>query len=290
MLPLGAQLWLADTIAAIAWRALPAMHARVRQNVRHILGSNASPDEVERVAREQWRNYVRYMRDFAALPHSANEEIERIFRAAEGWEHITEAMGRGKGLVIASAHFGNWDLAAGAMAQRHPVHVIADTFNSASMDRLINERRLALGLKVIPIERALKRTISTLRRGESVAFLVDKPVRGDKGVAVNFFGETVRIPAGAAFFAGRVGAPLITAFVWRNPDRSFAAKVFPPIEVDADPRVTMQTIMGLTEQVIREHPDQWYMFRSMWAAPGKRQEARGKTEEPNSPLLEEAVA
>src|SRR5579862_7366716 len=141
------------------------MNSRVRNNVRHVLGPGASRHEIERVAQAQWRNYLRYMRDFASLPHSAQAEIDRIFAAAEGWQHIVAAMAQDKGLVLCSAHFGNWDLAASTMARHHPVHVIADTFSSASVDELINQRRHALGLKVIPIEKALKRTISALRGG-----------------------------------------------------------------------------------------------------------------------------
>jgi lauroyl/myristoyl acyltransferase len=297
VLPLALQLALADVIAAVGWRVLPAMHARVCDNVRHVLGPQASSSEIDRVARKQWRNYLRYTRDFAALPHSASGEIERIFAAAEGWTHIADAMAEGKGLALVSAHFGNWDLAAGTMARHYPVHVIADTFRSGKVDELINQRRHALGVKVIPVEKALKRTISTLRRGEAVAFLVDKPVPGDEGVAVEFFGQQVRVPAGAAYFAKRVGAPLITAFVWRNPDRSFSAKVYPPVPVNADARVTMQRVMQIVEQMVREHPEQWYMFRSMWAE-GQRQKANGNSgsDKPRSQdsgrrtSMEEAVA
>ncbi|HEX6513112.1 MAG TPA: hypothetical protein VF157_12475, partial [Chloroflexota bacterium] len=197
VLPLCVQLWLADAIAAVGWRVLPAMHDRVRENVRQLLGPRPSETEVERVARAQWRNYLRYMRDFAALPHSAAGEMERIFEVAEGWDHIQRAMGEGRGLVLVSAHFGNWDLAAGTMAQHYPVNVIADTFSSTRVDGAINERRQALGVKVIPVERVVKRTLSALRHGEAVAFLVDKPLPGDEGVEVEFFGRPLRIPAGA---------------------------------------------------------------------------------------------
>jgi len=264
VLPLGAQFWLADVSAAVGWRVLPAMHGRVRDNVRHILGPEAAEDDVDRVARQQWRNYLRYLRDFAALPHTAADEMQRIFASAQGWEHITEAMNQGRGLALVSVHFGNWDLAAGTMAQHYPVNVITDTFSSPGMDQLINERRSALGLTVIPIEKAVKRTISALRRKEAVAFLVDKPVAGDEGVEVEFFGQPVRIPAGAAYFASRVGVPLIPAFVWRNADRGFSARVFPPVLVEPDTRATMQRLMRIVEYMIRKHPEHWYMFRRMW--------------------------
>jgi KDO2-lipid IV(A) lauroyltransferase len=260
---------------------LPAIHGRVRDNVRHILGAEAGADEVERVARQQWRNYLRYMRDFAALPHSAASEMDRVFACVDGWEHIDEAMAQARGLVLVSVHFGNWDLAAGALARRYPVNVIVDSFSSSRVDEAINQRRHALGLKVIPIEKAVKRTASALRRNEVVAFLVDKPVEGDEGVQVSFFGEPARIPGGAGYFAARLKAPLIVAFAWRNPDRSFSAKVLPPISTEGDVGAIMQRITTATEQTIREQPEHWFMFRRMWAA---------EASSPAAAQLEEAVA
>ena len=266
MLPLGAQLRLADAIAALGWTLLPAMQGRVLDNVRHILGPRATRAEVRDVARQQWRNYLRYMRDFAALPHSAAREMEHVFGSIEGWEHIEQALRGGRGIVLVSAHFGNWDLAAGAVAQRFPVNVIADTFRSPRLNAAIQERRAALGLRVISIDRGLKRTASALRRNEVVGFLVDKPVEGDEGVEVRFFGQPVRIPAGAAYFASRLRAPIIIAFAWHNADCSYMAKVLPPIAAEGDMATIMQRIMDVTERVIRQQPGQWYMFRRMWSA------------------------
>jgi lauroyl/myristoyl acyltransferase len=289
-LPLAAQLWLADAAAGIGWRLLPAMHNRVRENVRQVLGAQATDEDVDRVARLQWRNYLRYLRDFAAAEQEAPAEIERIFAAAEGWEHVISAMAAGKGAILASAHFGNWDLAAATMAREYPLNVIADTFAPASLDGLINRRRELLHLKVIPIEKALKRTVSAIRRGDAVAFLIDKPVAGDEGVEVRFFGRPVRIPAGAAFFSLRLGAPIIPAFVWRQPDREFAVRIFPPIwpqpsgDRARDIRDMMQRLMAHAETMIREQPACWYMFRSMWT--DQTRDSGPRTQH----SLEEAVA
>lgn len=279
VLPIRSQRWLADGFAAIAWRILPAMHGRVRANVRTVLGPEAEQAEVERVAREQWRNYLRYMRDFAALPHEGAEAMSLIYDAADGWEHVEQALARGRGMVLVSVHFGNWDLAAGAVAQLHPVNAIADTFSSARVDRAINLRREALGLRIIPIEKAVKRTMSAFKRNEIVAFLVDKPLPGDDGVEVEFFGQPTRIPAGAAFFAARVGAPLLMGFAWRTPDGSFTGHILPPIEVSPDVRVTTQRMMSQAEEQIRAHPEHWYMFRNMWDSGSRSQEARSERDE-----------
>jgi KDO2-lipid IV(A) lauroyltransferase len=266
VLPLAAQLRLADAMAAVAWRVLPMMHSRVRSNVRVILGAEVSQRELETVARLQWRNYVRYMRDFAALPHMASASIDHILASIQGWEYVEQAMAQRRGAVLVSAHFGNWDLAAGTMARRYPVHVIADTFSSSSLDAAINERRMALGLKVIPVEKSVRRILSALRRNEAVAFLVDKPLSGDEGVEVELCGAPVRIPAGAGFFASRVGAPIIVAFVWRGADGAFSARVLPPVSAEGDVQAIMQRVARLVENAIREHPEHWYMFRSMWPA------------------------
>lgn len=282
VLPLRVQLALADGIAAVGWTVLPAMHGRVRANVRTILGSAASQAEVERVARQQWRNYLHYMRDFAALPHSAEACIDEILSNVQGFEHLQAAMDLGRGLALVSVHFGNWDLAAGAVARHFRVNAIADTFSSGRVDQAVNERRDALGLQVIPIERVVKRIVAAFRRKEVVAFLVDKPVLGDDGVEVTFFGRATRIPAGAAFFAARAGAPMVMGFVWRAADGRLTAKVLPPIEVDSDPRVTMQRVMSQAEQHIRAYPEYWYMFRNMWPALAEDEAVR--------PQMEEAVA
>ncbi len=279
VLPLAAQLRLADFIAAIGWTVLPAMHGRVRNNVRVLLGPATSDAEVERVARQQWCNYVRYMRDFAALPHTAQHEVQRIVDAVEGWHYVDDAMSLGRGMALVSVHFGNWDLAAGFVAQHYPVNAIADTFSSGRIDTAINARRNALGLGIIPIDKVVKRALRAFKRKEIVAFLVDKPVAGDEGVEVEFFGRPTRIPAGAAFFAARAKAPMVMGFVWRNPDRSFSAKVLPPIEVDADPRITMQRVMRLAEQHVRAYPEHWYMFRNMWAPPAEQASPRLQVEE-----------
>ncbi|MDE3074355.1 MAG: lysophospholipid acyltransferase family protein [Chloroflexota bacterium] len=263
------QLWLADALAEAGWRLLPAMHARVRENVRHVLGVEASKQDVDRMARQSWRNYLRYLREFVSIPNWKRDQIEVVARAIEGWEHVREAMSHGRGAVVVSAHFGNWDMAAAIGARAYRVNVLADTFSSQRLDKLVNSFRTALGIQVIPVERALKRTLTALKRGEAVAFLVDKPV-GKNGVVVNFFGHPVQVPGGAGFFAVKAGAPILPAFVWRNRDNSYSGRVLPPIysepsgDMERDVRSVMERVMSAIEEMVRARPEHWYMFRRMW--------------------------
>ena len=109
---------------------------------------------------------------------------------------------------------------------------------------------------------------------------MDKPLPGDEGVEVDFFGEPVRIPAGAAYFAQRAGAPIVVAFAWRQADRSFAVTVLPPLQAEGSVQATMQRVMDVIGRQIEAHPEHWYMFRRMWPAASTKLPAR----------LEEAVA
>ncbi|MHB8620085.1 MAG: lysophospholipid acyltransferase family protein [Chloroflexota bacterium] len=274
VLPVRLQLGMADVVGELGWRLLPAMHRRVRENVRHILGPEACNRRVEAVARHEWRNYIRYLRDFVALPHLSREQVRTVFQQVEGWEHVEDAMARGRGAVIVSAHFGNWDLAAAIMALHYPLNVIVDSFSPPKLDRLINRARTSIGVRIIPVASSMRRTLSALRRNEAVAFLVDKPIPG-QGVTVNFFGRPSEIPGGAAFFALKARAPIVPAFVWRNADGKYAARVLPPFECEAtgdlqhDMRAAMQRVMLAVEEMVRSRPEHWYMFRRMWP----RQEA-----------------
>ena len=108
-----------------------------------------------------------------------------------------------------------------------------------------------------------------LRRKEGLAILVDRPV--PDGVPVRFFGRETRVPGGAATLALRTSSPVVPAIVVRHPSgRGYLARIGEPFLTSgrgsgvAEVQALTQQIMGWLESQIREFPDQWYMFRSMW--------------------------
>ena len=101
--------------------------------------------------------------------------------------------------------------------------------------------------------------------------MADRPThaRGD-GAPVTFFGRQTRVPAGAAHFALKTGAPVVVVAVLRTPRNTYTALALPPLHFSNtdDPKQdvvsAMQRIIEDVEHVIRANPDQWYMFRRMW--------------------------
>jgi KDO2-lipid IV(A) lauroyltransferase len=208
------------------------------------------------------------MVDLVRLPHLNPRELLENVRI-EGWEHVESAFEHGHGVVFATGHIGNWDLAGAAFAARgHPVSALVETLTPARWNERVQRTRTAAGVKAIPIESGLRDMLSALRRREGLAVLVDRPLaRRGEGVPVTFFGKQTHVPGGAATLALRTGSPVVPAALVRDPHGSgFLAHIGPPIvgSRDDDAAAVMQRVMSWLEGIIRRYPDQWFMFRHMW--------------------------
>jgi KDO2-lipid IV(A) lauroyltransferase len=195
-------------------------------------------------------------------------ELEKLI-VVKGWEHFEGAIGEGRGLIFVGGHIGNSDLAAALLASRgFPVHVITEPLQPPRWDALVQAARQAVGLRVIPMTANAIRFLRVLREKGILAFLIDRPVE-DQGVSVEFFGRTVQVPQGAAALALRSNASILGAYIVRT-DNGYVANISPAISAPTtgddrhDLESLTQAIFDWLEQVIRQYPDQWFMFRPMW--------------------------
>lgn len=262
---------LAGDFVYLTWRR---HSANAVSNMRRVLGEGADWQVVKEMARDSFRNYAKTLVDFLRYPHLDREDVDRAVPRQTGWQHLTGALERGKGLIVVTGHIGNWDMAGAVMGHKGlPLHAVADKFEPQKMDDLINGTREKHGLNIISMEPgSLKQIFSALRKNEIVLLLFDRPQPED-GVAVTFFGETAYLPAGPAAIAIRTGAALAIGYCLRQRgDKRFAGVFEKPIEYqhlltgnkEADIQRVTQEIVTHFEAIIREHPDQWYMFREMW--------------------------
>jgi KDO2-lipid IV(A) lauroyltransferase len=239
---------------------------RATDNMRQVLGPYAAPGDARRLTRAAFANYARYMVDLVRLPHLKSRELIDNIRI-EGWEHVEAAYTVGKGVVFATGHIGNWDMAGAAFAARgRPISALVETLKPARWNERVQRTRIAAGVKAIPIENGPREMLAALRKQEGLAVLVDRPLASD-GVRVTFFGRATRVPGGAATLALRTGSPVLPAALVRDPaGAGYLAHIGPPIVGDTgdDPSLVMQRIMSWLEGIIRRYPDQWFMFRHMW--------------------------
>jgi KDO2-lipid IV(A) lauroyltransferase len=259
----------------LGWRS---KRLATQDNMAKVLDLPADHSLVRRAALYSWSNYGRTAASLICLPHENLPDIDaRTEDLTEGttWrECLRGAMAPGKGTIITTGHFGSWDL-AGAIAARYvPLSAIADTFKDPRLNSLLQGYRRDRSVDIIPVG-AARLALQELLAGRAVAMLCDRPVPRERGVEVTFFGHTTYVPAGSAALAVKSGAPIVPGYVWYASDNSYYIRAFPPMfpgtvsnngERAREIQRLTQYAFSCQEQVVRQCPTQWFMFRRFWPA------------------------
>ncbi|HVU02165.1 MAG TPA: lysophospholipid acyltransferase family protein [Polyangiaceae bacterium] len=177
---------------------------------------------------------------------------------------------RGRGVVVATAHTGSWDVAACAMARVAPLTVVTKRLSVSVLDRLWQGTRRREGVRLTEAGRAARDVASALRRGEVVAMLVDQaPERARGVVRASFLGAPALVDLAPAYAAMRARAPLVAAFPYRDADGGHGvtlAGVFePPARAErAWAEETMIAVTRLLDEHVRRRPEQWLWMHRRW--------------------------
>ena len=274
--PRPARLAIAGPITVLVYYAWAAKRRATIANMARILGVPASDPRAKRLARQSWRNYGRYVSDFFYLPNATFDELlarmKDVTPPPGAFAYIDQALAPGKGVILVSFHFGAWDV-AGVMVRSHvPVDLIVESFDDPRMDKLVMEQRGKLGLGLIRIEKTPRRILRALQEGRVVAVAVDRPVPPEEGVPITFFGKTCYVPGGIAQLALKSGATILPGYCRydKNYSSTYYLGATPPIfpqntgDKRADVIRVTQRMFDAMEDVIRQYPDQWEMFRQFW--------------------------
>jgi lauroyl/myristoyl acyltransferase len=264
---------------AVYW-GWPEKRRNTIKNMAHILGRPTTDRKVRKLARQSWNNYGRYLGDFFNFPNLTGKQLLERFvdlsPAEGGWVQLAkEGLARGKGVIFATAHFGNWDVAGGMVAAKLPLAAVAETFKDPRVNTLVQGQRAEKGIRVIPMEgTGARKILQALKNNEIVAIVMDRPMTAKDGVPVTFFGSTAYVPGGLAALALKVGATIMPGFAWYAEEMpgAFYGKACRPIIAEPVPgQSTQEQVASLTQQlydaleeVVREVPEQWYMFRPFW--------------------------
>jgi KDO2-lipid IV(A) lauroyltransferase len=272
-LPLRIGYWFGERVALICyWVIFPRHRRALNANLAHVLQSSDTK-LVDSVARRSFRNFGKYVIDFIHFPLMTRNEIRGRLRFDQ-WDELNEAAASGRGVIITTIHFGNWDLGAAALAAYdYPINAIAESFRYAPMNELVQGSRRKLGMHVIGHERLGPTLFKLLRRGEMLAVLADLASDDTSGIRVDFFGAPALVSSAAARIALRTNAWVVPAVVLRGPDddliirplidtslRDFA----PTGDTGRDIQELTRLILASMEDTIRKHPDQWFIFRRLW--------------------------
>ena len=253
---------------------LPKLRRTAERNLTMAL-PDLSPTDRRRIVDGVFASVARTIVTFAKFPRIGPHNISQWIRC-EGAEHFTAALERGRGVLFATAHLGNWELSAFAHAiLTGPMHVLVRPLDNPLIDAMVERRRAMSGNHVIAKQDFARTILKALDRNEAVGILIDQNASLDSGVFVDFFGVPACAGSGFAKIAARSGATVIPGFaIWDHTDRKYVLRFYPPVPMTGDVARDTQALHDCLEQVIRRYPDQWLWLHRRW-----------KTRPPGEPSL-----
>jgi Kdo2-lipid IVA lauroyltransferase/acyltransferase len=271
--PLAVSRYLARGYARLLDLALPRLRRVALANLAMAL-PDLSRDEHTRIVDGVFLSIARLLVTFARFPRLNRANVGQWIRY-EGFEHFEQALHRGKGVLFATAHLGNWELSAFAHALlAAPMHVVVRPLDNPLIDALVARRRTMSGNKLIEKKDFARAILQALAANEAVGILIDQNASLDTGVFVDFFGIPACAGAGFARLAAHTGAAVIPGFaLWSESERKFVLHFYPEVPVSGDVQQDTARIHAVLERVIREYPEQWLWIHRRWKTrpPGETQ-------------------
>lgn len=259
---------LAERLARLYTRLLDLALPRLRRVARRNLAlafPESSPSERERIIDGVFRSLARLLVALARFPRIGRRNVSQWIRY-EGFEHFEEGLRRGRGVLFATAHLGNWELSAyahGLMAA--PMHVVVRPLDNPKIDALVERLRTLGGNRVIQKKDFARAILRALGRNEAVGILIDQNSSLDEGAFVDFFGVPACANLGFAKIAAHSGATVIPGFaLWLESERRYVLRFYPPVEMTGDAWADTQRLQKIIEGVIRQFPDQWLWIHRRW--------------------------
>lgn len=276
-LPLRAGYFLADILTEAHFRLFPSRRHAALANLAVIL-PRATRRERIRVARSMMRSYNRMMFEFFRLPHLTRHELLHAIEV-EGREHLEQAVARGRGVVITCTHIGNWELAAVVLAHwGYTLHAVAGVQISRWLAGAVRDTKTELAIHTVSPEDGFRKLLRALEHNDLVALMVDGDIFRH-GTRVDFFGRELNFPTGPGVLSQRTGALIICGYCERTAPGRFRIVMEPPLDPATFPDTAslLAAVARTSERHIREHVDQWCIFRSLWeGAPATAPEPAGK--------------
>ena len=269
ILGLGLSRKFASVIAFTFFYLIPIRKKVVLENLKIAFPNN---DEVKNkeLAFKIYSSFAITLVEIMCLPFLNKSDLVNAVECSNP-ELIVEKFNEGKGVILLSSHFGNWEFIAISVAIQIqlPFSVVVKPLRNTLVYEWMNKGRTKFGNEVVPLGISIRKTYQTLKEKKIVAMVADQ--RGPKeGVKVDFFGKKVAVYTGPAALALKTGAPIICGIPIRENNFNYKVKL---VEIptnnlsDSEEEKILEISQRYTsylEGVIREHPEQWLWMHKRW--------------------------
>src|SRR6185436_11949123 len=222
-------------------------------------------DHAERIADGVFLSVGRIMASVAKFPSITRTNVHDWIRY-DGLENFTAAQAKGRGVLVATAHLGNWELSAFAHAfMTAPMHIVVRPLDNPKIDALVERYRALSGNHIIRKKEAVRGILRALQAGDAVGILIDQNASLEEGVFIDFFGMKACAGTHFAAFSKHSGAAVVPGFaLWHEDEQKYVLRFYPEVPMSGDVQADTQRVHAVLESVIRQYPDQWLWIHRRW--------------------------
>lgn len=260
----------------LLYHVLPYRRRIVHANIEQVFGQRYSALEKKQLALKFYSHLATSLKEMFQLRFMSEKALcEKV--EVRGHERLLEVAAQGRGVLVLTGHFGNWEFAPlGGILNfkqfKGQFHFIRRTLGNKTIERILFRRYYRAGLNVIPKKNSLQQVTQALEQNHAVVFVLDQhaSLANRDGIAAEFFGKPAGTYRSLASIARHTGIPVVPAAGYRQPDGRHVLAFHEPI-VWQEGQTTHESIYLNTraynealEKIILEHPEQWLWLHRRW--------------------------
>lgn len=239
------------------------------ENLRNAYGESLTAGDIKGTAQKVFENLGITLLEFMRIPWLKRDDFPGYVEC-EGLENLDGALAKKKGVILFTAHMGNWELMAAWYAlMGYPVDVVIRELDSPLFERFVDWVRTRPGNRMVSKGRAMRRLLRVLSNNGIAGILLDQNVAENEGVFVDFFGTLACTNKGPAMVAAVSGAAVVPTFIIRE-GKKHRIIVGPEITLastgdrEGDALENTRRFTKAIEDMIRKEPGQWFWVHRRW--------------------------
>ncbi|MBP1711374.1 MAG: lipid biosynthesis lauroyl acyltransferase [Deltaproteobacteria bacterium] len=269
MFPLFIKRFAAVSMSRVAYYLLQKHKLIAVHNLTRSFPEKSLTENLQ-IVKDTYANFALTFIEFLQILYLNRDNLHH-WVSVKGLEHYERACNEGKGVLLFTAHFGNWEMGNAALAiLSKPPIFMARVLDSPFLEEITTFVRSRLGVGNIHKKNVLSSILSQLRKGEVLKLLIDQNAAAREGVFVNFFGRPACATTGIALMAMHTGAAVLPVFTTRMPDGRYLTEIGPKVETvntgnrDQDVLQNTQNYNTIIENHVRQYPGQWLWLHQRW--------------------------
>ncbi len=268
IIPVSATLWLGRRFGTAAFLVNKDRRLVAYANLKSAFAKEKSPSELRSITKRVYQNMVQTFMEILNLTKVNKNYVDHYINVIN-YERIVNAAASGRGTILLTAHFGDWELSSlTSSVKGFPILVLVREQKMKRLNELLNQLRESNGCTVIRKGMDVKNILRALNNKKIVGILSDQDA-GKNGMLVDFFGRPTSCHTGAFEIAKHTGSLILPNFNVRikGPRHQLFLEEyidFQGPDPAKDVKEAVQKFMHLLESYIRRYPDQWLWMHKRW--------------------------